>query len=270
MGAWTGIVDLTAAQRWCDGAGPDYKYFRLLPPESHVGASPNCPPGGPSDLTWQRNGRYQPDPDRPGDDNPVTDLPFWITHGFGGTIAPDSCTGCADGAKLPTYINTNPALGGNLGSTVASSFYCSSIGTTATTCNPSINWTGTYFFAKDRPGYQDVCQDRYGSSGVGCRDVGVLMWAQPEVANSVSTGGTAWSTRNGIAPDRLRVARILNFRIYCDHDGGGNCTKPPSSVVGTASNASVWGRFVSPAVSGPCPTCTGAPSLNGNTATLES
>ena len=56
----------------------------------------------------------------------------------------------------------------------------------------------------------------------------------------------------------------MNFRFYCAYDGNGNCTRPPTGIVGSQSNSSVWGRFVAPLVIGSCPTCTGGPSLEGN------
>lgn len=279
---WKNMVDLTAAQRWCDEAGggsasnPDYKYHKLLPSFSSYTRA-ECTVQSTGD-TWQRdnpadaNARYKPDPNRAGDNNPTTDVPFWVAKGFGGTIKPDSCPSCTDGTRLPTYENTNPGSGSNLGDNIALGFYCNNT-VTANTC-PGNSPANTYFFAKNQVGYQNVCADKFQSFGVGCRDAGVILWAQPQWATGLNTGGTGWANSGGGGPDRIRAARILNFRIYCDHSVPGDsntvCNAPPKSVVGNAANSSVWGRFVSPFVSGPCATCTGAPSLNGNSASLES
>jgi hypothetical protein len=280
---WKNFIDLTADRKWCDDASggsatnPDYKYYQLLPPLA-LGYDARCPVLGPSDGTWQRddestnpNARYKRDPNYLGINDPTKDIPYWVANGFGGSIKPDSCPTCTDGVRLPTYEDVNPGAGSNLGQNIALSFYCDNTAT-ANTC-PGNAPANTYYFAKNQPGFQNECADVFAAYGVGCRDSGVILWTDPQRATGLSSGGTGWIS--GGAPDRIRVARILNFRIYCDHattaDHSTTCSSPPKSIVGNAANSTVWGRFVSPAViGGPCLTCTSGPSINGNTASLES
>jgi hypothetical protein len=179
-------------------------------------------------------------------------------------------------------VDTNPSSGGTLGQNIALGFYCdNSVTTTSCSGNGPAN---TYYFAKNQPGYQNHCVDddsllqKLAAQGtnvdkVGCRDATVILWELPQWAQNINQGGSGWQNNGGGGPDRIRVARLLNFRIYCerpDSNLNSACTLPPKSVVGSAANSTVWGRFVSPAVTGSCPTCSGGPSLNGNSATLES
>jgi hypothetical protein len=278
IGDWKNMIDLTAAHRWCDDpsggsqSNPDYKYRRLLP--RHVNyTGPNCrfEQGGD---TWNRgnpsdsSANYIPDPTRTGDDDPARDVPFWVARGFGGTVKA--------GARMPTYVNVNPASGANLGQNVALGFYCDNTVPVSGIGCPGNSPAGTYFFDKAHADFKNICPDKFQSFGVGCRDAGVILWDQPQWATGLNNGGSGWASSGAGGPDRIRVAQILNFRMYCDHATASNpntpCNSPPKSVpgIGSATNSTVWGRFVSPFVGGPCPTCNTGPSVNGNTASLES
>jgi hypothetical protein len=270
IGSWKNLLDLSAEQKWCDNASgqPDYKYTKLMPPLA-LGYSTDCPSPGPVSDTWQRDGgRYVPDAARSGTGEADKDIPFWIARGFGGTLRADTCPTCADGVRLPSYENNQPASSPG-GQNIALGFYCD--GSVTTNTCPGNSPANTYFFAKNQPGFQNVCPDLYQSTGAGCRDSAVVLWTDKQQANGAGTG---WEAATG-APDRLRIARILNFRIYCDHatpaDTTTPCSSPPKSVVGSAANSTVWGRFVSPVGTiKDCTTCTIGPSINGNSATLES
>ena len=261
LGSWKNYLDFSTEAVWCSGGNqnPDYNYIKLMPPGAHVPGSA-CQYETP-DLTWTRTG-FQPDPRWPGHNDPQLDLAYWIAAGFGGAVR----ASVADGNRMPTYQELPQAGGGNLGQNVAQGFYCGA-GVTATSCPTSVNPAGTYFFAKNQPGYHDVCPDPWGQrTGAGCRDTTVATWIQPEWMNQA---GTAWLSSAQGGPARVRLARLLTFRLYCDHNAAGLCTQPPSSVVGSASNSSVWGRTVSSLITGSCATCTTGPSLNGNKAALS-
>ena len=269
LGSWKNMLDFTSETKWCNtlkGNGtssPDYRYTNLLPPGAQV-------PGGPcanerADLSWTRSG-YQPDPKWPGNDDINRDVRYWIAAGFGGKLR----ASYADGNRFPTYVDLSSSPAGDLGQNVAAGFYCGSSGVSATGCDPQINPSGTYFFAKNQDGYSDVCPDAWGRTyGVGCRAATVVTWVQPEWVVDLNTGGTGWATSGSGGPDRIRAARLLTFRFYCDHTTAGLCTQPPKSIAGSATSASVWGQAVGPLVTGPCATCTTGPSLYGNKATLE-
>ncbi|CAA9302627.1 MAG: hypothetical protein AVDCRST_MAG77-5794 [uncultured Chloroflexi bacterium] len=267
VGSWNNLLDFTTETRWCNTltgtTDPDYRYVNLLPAGAQV-AGGACA-GEQPDPTWTRSG-YTRDTVYPGQNDVNRDVPYWIAAGFGGAIraAP------TDGNRFPTYLDLSSSPAGNLGQNIAAGFYCGSSGVTATTCDTAINAAGTYFFAKNRPGYHDVCPDTWGRRyGAGCRDAAVVTWTQPEWAVGLNQGGTGWATSGSGGPARVRAARLLTFRFYCDHSGAGLCTQPPKSIVGTAANSSVWGRAVGHVVSGPCATCTTGPSLYGNKVTLQ-
>ena len=102
-------------------------------------------------------------------------------------------------------------------------------------------------------GYHDECNDVYGRLyQVGCRDASVVLWEDAQWAKDIGSGGSGWASSPSAAgrtgndpPDRVRVARLANFRIYCSHDGNTLCTQPPpQDLVGSRTNSSVWGRFV--------------------------
>jgi hypothetical protein len=269
LGSWKNLLDFTTETKWCNtlkGSGassPDYRYTNLLPPGAQL-------PGGPcagerADPSWTRDG-YQPDPRWPGNDDVNVDVRYWISVGFGGKLR----ASYADGNRFPTYVDLKSSPAGDLGQNIASGFYCGSSGVSATGCETQINASGTYFFAKSQDRYHDVCPDPWGwTYGVGCRDATVVTWVQPEWVVSLNTGGTGWTSAGSGGPDRIRAARLLAFRFYCDHTTAGLCTQPPKSIVGSATTASVWGQAVGPLITGPCATCTTGPSLNGNKATLE-
>lgn len=264
FGNWASIVDLSSDTTWCNdssggsGSNPDYKYKNLLPSTSHVGGG-ICT-SNPSDTTWNRSG-FSPDSTYVGSGVVSNDLQWWIARGFQGAVAV--------GNKLPTYLDANPSQSGNQGQNIAAGFYCGPSGISANACPTSINIGGTYFFAQNQVGFHNICPDAFGTQyGVGCRDATVLTWGNPESPQGSVASSTQWQSVNS-SPDRVQVDRLLNFRFYCDHANDGTCSNPPKSVVGNAANSDVWGRFVSPFAS-PCPTCTGGPSLEGNTATLGS
>jgi hypothetical protein len=184
---------------------------------------------------------------------------WWIAKGFGGMVAP--------GNVLPTYcaITTCSTTGQN----VALAFYCDNTAM-ANTC-PANSPANTYFFSKDKLGANNVCQDDpFGAQyGVGCRDVAVPIWDMPDRLK-----GGIWDNTGSFAPDRVRISRVLNFRIYCDHqvpnDPSTLCTNAPK-FVGSSSNSRVYGMFVSPLISGPCTSnCAPGPTINGNYASLDS
>jgi hypothetical protein len=288
----------------------DYKFYRLLPslPPTMTytgnGSPSQCTTEAGGD-TWQRgtpwvgNPPYQPDLDRLGVSDTVPDVVYWVAKGVPGKISPDSncqfvggvwtCTGNGgqgDGVKVPVYGDCNPSCGGVQGQNIATAFYCGNGGGGATlyvcpansVTDDHNNAANTYFFAKDQVGFQNVCtNDALYSTFigdarfVGCRDVGIVLWASPEWVVDLNSGGTGWTTSGGGGPQRVRVARILNFRIYCDHSVPTNpatlCDQPPKSIVGNAANSTVWGRFVplvGPGGGTPLP-----PSLLGNYVNLE-
>ena len=267
LGSWSNLLDFTTESRWCNTlqgkTDPDYRYTNLLPIGAQV-AGGACAAEVP-DPTWTRGG-FALDPAHPGSNNVNVDVPHWIAAGFGGSIRVSP----TDGNRLPTYMDLQSSPAGNLGQNIAAGFYCGSSGVTATTCATSINTAGTYFFAKNRPGYHDVCPDAWGRQfAVGCRDAAVFTWTRPEWAVGLSQGGTGWASSGSGGPARVRAARLLTFRFYCGHTPAGLCTEPPKVVVGAASVSSVWGRAVGHVVTGPCPTCTTGPSLYGNKVTLQ-
>jgi hypothetical protein len=172
-----------------------------------------------------------------------------------------------------------------LGQNIALAFYCDNT-VTLTTCpgNTATNNGGTpaltYFFANGQPGFRNVCDDDLTRSMTGdarlagCRDVGVVLWTDPDHAEGINSGGTSWAINGGGGggPDRVRVARTLNFRIYCDHGTPGNintpCGSPPQSIVGSGANSRAYGRFIS--LTGGGGGTTLPPSLNGNIVNFES
>lgn len=266
---WNSLLDFTSETHWCNtlrgNDDPDYRYTNLLPPGAQVSGGP-CE-SEPIDYSWTRQG-YQADPTWSGQNEIKEDVPYWIARGFGGQIH----AGYSDGNYFPTYVHLQSSPGGVLGQNIAAGFYCSSSGATASSCATSVNPAGTYFFAQIQAGYHDVCPDRWGQEfGVGCRDAAVITWEQPQWVVELQQGGTSWSSSptQGAGPARVRAARLVTFRLYCGHAGGGLCTEPPKAVVGNAANSSVWGRVVPPLIAGPCPACTTGPTLLGNKVSLE-
>jgi hypothetical protein len=244
---WNSVVDFSTEAIWCNNVTPDYKYANDLPAGSYVAGG--CPKPSPYTDYWNRNG-YALDPSYPGTGVAKSDAVQWISAGFGGTITTT--------IQLPTYLDAQPDQGGDLGQNIATAFYCSSSSVQASTC--TANGSGLYFFGQSQPGMHNVCNDGFSNGGAGCRDATIVTFTNPQVPNG---NDTPWSSVNK-NPDRITVARLLNFRFYCDHDGNGFCDNPPKSIVGNASNSTVWGRFASPFFP-TCPTCTGGPSIYGNT-----
>jgi len=267
LGSWKNLLDFTTETRWCNtlkgSTDPDYRYTNLLPPGAQIAGGP-CENEVP-DPTWSRSG-YAVDPGHPGANDINNDVRYWIAAGFGGQLR----AGYTDGNRFPTYVDLKSSPAGDLGQNIAAGFYCGPSGVTATSCSTSINPAGTYFFAKNKSGYHDVCPDAWGTRyGAGCREAAVVTWTQPEWVVGLQTGGTGWTSSGSGGPARVRAARLLTFRLYCDHDSNGLCTQPPKSIVGSAANSTVWGRAVSPLIVGTCATCTSGPSLYGNKVSLE-
>lgn len=255
LSSYANIVDLTDDSKWCDGSGPDYGFTNLMPSRA-LGS--NCPTSLPDD--WNR-GAFVGDSVHPGN-NQRDDMIWWLARGFNGTIT--------TGMRLPTYCGVDNCS--TTGNNVAAAFYCTSGNAHETSCDSSSqNSTGSYFFAKNQPGFHNVCPDRYGEQyGLGCRDVGVPVWDVPEKATG-GGGGTGWTSSGSFAPDRVHIWKVLNFRIYCSHvnddDPSTLCTQQPS-IVGSG-NSRVYGRFLGPVIVGGCTDCSGGPSINGNEAKLE-
>jgi hypothetical protein len=226
-------------------------------------------------TAWQRTGYSSdssyPNATYPHDGIASNDLQWFLARGFHGSISPSSASSLQpnvrpDGNELPTYMSANTNQGGTQGQNIASGMYCGSSSVTATTCGTSTNIGGTYFFARNQPGFHDVCPqpDPFANGQVGCRDAAVIIFENPEVA------GASGFTSTDKQPDRVTVATIYNFRFYCDHDGNGYCDSAPKSVIGSATNAQVWGRFVAPNdPSIQCPPDCAPPSLYGDTASLS-
>src|SRR5262249_44455339 len=159
-----------------------------------------------------------------------------VVFGFQGTLNV--------GNDLPTYLDSgNPS--GNSGNNVAAGFYCTSSSVHPDKCDSTVlNSTGTYFFANTQAGFQDVCTDGFSTLGAGCRDANVITWINAMSPKGDVKTSTEWKSVNK-SPDKITIARILNFRFYCDHDANG-CDAPPKTIVGNGSNSTVWGRFVGP------------------------
>ncbi len=259
-GSFKNYLDFSDEPKWCDGVSYNYSY--RMPPEA------GC--GGPTDASWNRAG-YAHDPARPGGNGSAEDISYWLgMGGFGGVVRPDTLlpdgTYLSDGNRFPTYVSSNPNQSGNLGTNIGDGLYCRAVSVTngGNGCSTSISPSGTYFFAKNRllGGAGLPCPDIWGAApyNLGCRDTGVAVWIDPQ-----RSAGAAWvPASNNI--ERVRIRRILRFRIYCAFDANGNCTNPPPG----SAKSDAQGRFVSAFISGPCPTCTIGPSLVANTATLES
>jgi hypothetical protein len=281
------VLDFTDDTKWCDGVGAEYTFTGKMPVRALGQGSSNCPapPSGTPDDSWNRDANhYTKDPDRAGSIAPHDDLAYWIARGFGGTLKPctyNPLTGTCplnDGVRLPLFAGaTGGAPSGNGGQNVADGFYCGGTSSVAaTTCSTSVNPAGTYFFAKNQPGYQDECDDDFGRAyHLGCREAQVLTWTTAQGYNK--NNGTWVGAGNGNdAPVRVQVARYLTFRFYCKQDPNtGSCsnavqTKDHVPGVDTSGNNHVYGRFVAPFIGGSCSTCTGAPSVNGNWAGLDS
>lgn len=278
LNPWKNMLDFTEAESWCDDLSggstpnPDYKYEKLLPigVDQSEFVRTSCAVGPDN---WDRNGfepgTYQSQLTGQTDH----DIPFLIANGFGGWIRADY----TDGNKMPTYVDANPAQGANLGQNIAVGFYCGSSGVSPTDC--TVNPAGTYFFAQNQQGFQPICDDDYGEDfGLGCRDALIPAWGDDnefpfskglDWAQNLNLGGNGWVHSGGGGPNRVRIVRLLNMRLYCAYSGPGLCTEPPKAVVGSAANSDVWGRFASQWEEGPCPECTGQPTIYGNVAVLE-
>ncbi len=268
---WQNILDFTTEQKWCsdptftNNADPDYRYFRRLPTTvlpANLARTTGSNACLNTDATWDRD-TFVPDTSWSGqNDDPKSDLPYWIAVGFGGSIH----ASFTDGNKVPTYIDVRGgASGGNQGQNIAAGFYCGASGVTPTSCPTGINASGTYFFATNQDGFEATCPDEFGETyGYGCRDVTVPAWANPEWVTGLASGGTGWNTTGGGGgPNRVRIVRLLNMRVYCKWEGS-TCTKSP-----TNTNSDVWGLFLSPFEENQCTDCTSGPSINGNVAVLE-
>jgi hypothetical protein len=255
FGNWDSLVDFSTEAIWCtNGTNPTYNYVNILPGTApHTSYVGTCtkPPGWTE--TWNRT-NFQADSSYNGTLVKTNDVVHWIALSFQGTLNV--------GNDLPTYLDSGQSSG-NSGNNVAAGFYCTSSTVHPGSCDSSgLNSTGTYFFANTQSGFENVCTDGFSTGGAGCRDANIVTWINPLAPQGSAKKATSWQTVKN-SPDKITIARILNFRFYCDHDANG-CDAPPKSIVGNGSNSTVWGRFVGPFVS-PCPTCTGGPSIFGNT-----
>lgn len=263
-GSFKNYLDFSDEPKWCDGVSYDYSFGASQRP-----IEAGC---GGNDTTWNRTG-YAHDPARPGGNGSAEDIGYWLgMGGFGGQIRPDTYLGggayLSDGNRFPTYVGSNPNQSGNLGTNIADALYCRGGGGFVTNggngCSVSISPSGLYFFARNKllGGTGAKCPDMWGQPpyNLGCRDTGIAVWTDPQ-----RMAGPNWvSTSNNF--DRVRISRILRFRIYCAFDASGYCTDPPPG----SARSDAQGRFVSEFVSGPCPTCTIGPSPVANTVKLES
>lgn len=283
---WPGVVDLSASPAWCDAPGgvtsptnKDYVFRTLLPPGAY--ANPACIQE-PTGDTWNRAGRYAPEPGYPGSVDLANDLAHWTVRGFGGTLQA--------GARVPTYIGTDPdstaQLEGSVGNWIAQALYCIS----GAGCDAS-----AAFFARPAGAppedprdpsaalFRSVCPDPFGDLRMGCRDARIIVW-DPTSGERADETGAAWIPAGSDPPQRVRVQQIVRIRLYCVHrivtDPSTPCNVlPPPSLVGLVLGAPegtpfVAGRLV-PALEPlsqalPCPTCTVGPSLNGVRVALES
>lgn len=194
---------------------------------------PYCSGGAPVG-SWNRSG-FVADSSHPGSGALLGDLQWWIANSFQGKVQA--------GDQLPTGI---PSFRGDGGNNVSSAFYGPGSATTG----------GTFFFAPNQPGFYAICPDDYGiANGWSCRDASIILWE-----NAEKNSGTNW-TPSGQNPERITVARILTFRLYCSPSGPGSCGD-------LGSNSTILGRCVGPYNPPPviCKTC--GPSLNGNSASL--
>ncbi|MBI3970522.1 MAG: hypothetical protein HY332_04465 [Chloroflexi bacterium] len=270
-GSFKQMLDFSDEPTWCNGDAAtnyDYIYGAFTPPEAECGGT---------DSTWNRGG-YEHDALHPGGENVVADVTYWVSRGgYPGKVRPDSCLTEANGKCLvyntdgnwfPTYVDSSPDQSGNHGNEIAKGFYCQTNQVTdgGNGCDPSVNPTGTYFFAKNeligKPNGSGrvICPDDVGEvHGYGCRDVSILTWRDPQ-ANSAGV----WVYQAG-DPQRVRGRRLFRFRLYCEYDGNGNCTKPPSYY--TSDSSSIVGRFYSQFEEGP--STNGPVSPEANTANFE-
>ena len=299
LGGWKNMLDFTKEAKWCDSPGVkyDYKYNHLLPSpwrdEWGAEGTSACKEEADSTSyrqdTWSRSAPYPgtapdaddfkafvPDSWDGQNDDATSDVVYWIAAGFNGKIwaSPDS------GNKMPTYEDSDPGQVADGGSNISVGFYCDNkASASAPYCNSDKNPAKTYFFQPYQPGFQPDCSGEYEwrtvPAGLGCRDVGVPIWAQPEWAFKLNDGGTKWTNDDQGGgptpgpPDRVRIIEILKMRIYCEYNGN-LCTRPPGSLVGNYATSGVWGIFLGEGVTA-CPegqVCD-TPTIYGNYASLE-
>lgn len=239
-GSWKNLLDFSPSSTWCDGTNPDYAWGQDYKPGN--GPNPDQPittlipagvsctpyPGIPArnftgtDNTWNR-GAYIPDSRGSCYVGDVTSSPTvanWLATFYRGTIAV--------GMKIPTFENRNPGgSAGDGGANIASGIYGSP---SAPTC------AGTYFFQNqtaidpDYPQwgpYRDVLVYTYDVTGPCNQNVN-------NATNNCyywTPGQDNWRANGGGGPNRVKLMRILNFRIYRDY---------------TNSNSEIWGRVISP------------------------
>lgn len=280
LNPWKNVIDFSTTVYWDDGDDYDYRWDNLIPP----------PDGG-----WNRdneNGRYKPDTTWSFNGEMAHDFLRWAAYGFRGTATPDNpdhpdhndgSLDDRDGVKIPTYVNSSPAVGNSLGNLINDGFYCQGKGALAS-CSTTINPSGQYFFSQSTAAdfgnpTQLPCNDPYGGlykdapKRVGCRDSTIAVWGNTlEWADK--HGNTYIGFVNGIAnaPDRLMPVRFVTMRIYCQEGNTpGVCDDAPKAIVGHAGTSGVYGRY-SPDVLSTCPVganCNLGPSVNGVWVTLE-
>lgn len=293
-GSWKGTVDLTWETAWCS----HYSYQTALPhtntnpaqPYSSYSGSATYPcnnnpvpdagvVNGVSGHQWYRAG-YAPDQTNvaplqasSGADDPVNDVQFWASQGFGGSIH----ASYTDGNFMPTYCDVQSGPGcGNHGNNIAQAFYCQAgnITNSGDGCIISGNNQVTYFFQWNKLKFGGACATPGNTTApntIGCREAGVPTWEHPQTWQCNGQGNNCGWKSNG-TPDRVQIVRILQMRLYCQiSTQTGYCTDPPTAIINNASNSEVWGYFVSD-VADLCPPgsdCTGSLSIILNVPTLS-
>lgn len=295
---WQSMLDFTDEAYWCDdpsggsNSNPDYTYELLLPSRSRPGQHCPLPALGITDEWW-RTGFIPDNAPRPNIGRIDADIPYWVAKGFPGKFMtcsdygqydetalpwPRCRVGTRDGNRIPTYVGSQLNPDGNMGNNIALAFYCDN-SVNGALC-PNNSPANSYYFAPGQPEFQQVCDRNkddiaraysVGGTTLGCRNVQIVLWNDPEWAVT----GLAWSPIKvgGGGPERIRAARILTFRIYCAHDNAGRCVNPPPNnipgVTGSGKSR-VYGRFVSPELEGTPPPGTTPVTIYGNYATFES
>jgi hypothetical protein len=166
------------------------------------------------------------------------DLADWAVDGFHGSLEIQM--------MVPTYQSANPAQGGNQGSNISQGIYGQP---SAPTC------AGTqYFFST--PDGTDPAHPTWGPY----RDVDVFTYdiCQRNAAGACTTQWpvywndktNVWQTGTSGGPDRVRLVRLMNFRVYRDYD---------------TSSSRIWGRLVSKVMPPDTPPgCSAGPNAYAN------
>lgn len=208
---------------------------------------------------------YRPDDEYTGSGK-RKDLVYWIANGFGGDVT------------VGNWILTGKS--GTAEGCISRGFYGG--GGACDVNGRNDDWTENYFFDNVKLG--NPTPVLYGwfdcsktnddpvvtssSMRVGCRDVAIAAWNEPQVRQ-----GTSWIDISSGQPDRVRIASFYVFRLYCSWSSDGTrCDqRPPSSVLpGCPSFGSgICGRLKSVTATSSCPTCTAGPSITINAVRLR-